>query len=316
MAFSWSFDAPSGVYKNNKLSEQLRTAGIAETKGMQFVSVEPGYGKKSGESITITRVSNVAVPTSGKLVEQVKIPEDDLVLSTVAITVSEWGRAIPYTSLAQDLGKFDPEAIIQRELKKQMRLVLDNAAFAAFKSTSVKVKAIPSGAASLTFDTDGTASTQATVNLNVYHVEQIRDYMFSTLFVPPYIGDDYIGLVSTKAKRGIMSDPAWEDWKKYTDPQSKFNSEIGRLEGIRFIEINNSSALSQSLGSGSVLGEALVFGEDAVSMAVAQDPELRAELPKDFGRSKAVAWYGILEFGCVWDTANPGEARIVHVTSS
>jgi len=53
-----------------------------------------------------------------------------------------------------------------------------------------------------------------------------------------------------------------------------------------------------------------------LAMAVAQDPELRAEVPKDFGRLKAVAWYGILEFGMVWDTANPGEAKTVHVTST
>jgi hypothetical protein len=88
------------------------------------------------------------------------------------------------------------------------------------------------------------------------------------------------------------------------------------MENIRMIEINNTSALSGTLGSGSVLGEAVFFGEDAITMAVALDPELRAEQPDDFGRSKSVAWYAILEFQTVWDTANAGEARIVHVTSS
>ena len=51
-------------------------------------------------------------------------------------------------------------------------------------------------------------------------------------------------------------------------------------------------------------------------MAIAEDPELRAAIPKDFGRSRSVAWYGILEFGLVWDTANAGEARVIHLTSS
>lgn len=314
--FNWTYDAPSGVYKSHALSDKLRSASIPETKFMQFVTTEPGYGKKKGESVTLTRVSNLTLPSNGRLTEGQKIPEDDLSLSTVAITVAEFGRAVPFTSFSQDLSKFDPENIIQRELMKQMRRVLDGAAADAFTSSNVKVKAIPTGAAALTMDTDGTASTQATVNLNVYHVEQIRDYLFSTLNVPGYVGDDYIGLVSTKAKRGIMNDPSWEDWKKYTDPEAKFNSEIGRLENIRFIEINNTSALSGSLGASSVLGEAVIFGEDAVAMAVAEDPELRADMPKDFGRQKAVAWYGVLEFACIWDTANAGEARIVHVTSS
>lgn len=312
--FTWSYDAPSGVYKNHDMSSQLRMAAIAETKFMQFVRPEPGYGKKKGESITITRVSNISVPTSGKLQENYRIPEDELVLSTVAITVSEWGRSVPYTSLSQDLGKFDVENIIQKKLKDQMALVMDSAAANAFKQA--QVKAIPNGVASLVFDTDGTASTTATVNLNVYHIEQIRDYMFSTLNIPPYEGDDYIALVSTKAKRGVMSDPAWETWHKYTDPQAKYKGEIGRLENIRFVEINNSAALSGSLGTGGVLGEAVFFGDDAVAMAVAQDPELRAAIPQDFGRSQSVAWYGILEFGIVWNTANAGEAKIVHVTSA
>lgn len=314
--FTWSYDQPNGVYKSHAMSESLRYAAIAETKFMQFVKPEPNYGKKSGESVTITRISNIDQPADGRLSENVRIPEDELVITTKAITVTEWGRSVPYTSLSQDLSKFDIENIVQRKLKDQMKLTIDSAAATAFKSSDAKVKAIPDGVASLTFDTDGTPSTAATVNLNVYHIEQIRDYMFSTLNIPAYEGDDYIGLISTKAKRGLISDPSWEDWHKYTDPQAKYNGEIGRLENIRFIEINNTSALSGSKGTNGVLGEALFFGADAVAVAMAQDPELRAAIPGDFGRQKAVAWYGIMEFGVVWDTANAGEARIVHCTSS
>jgi N4-gp56 family major capsid protein len=298
------------------MSMKLREAAIAETKFMQFVNPEPGYGRKDGEAVTITRVSNIAAPTSNVLTEGRRIPEDDLSLSTTAITVSERGRAVPFTSLTDDLGEFDMRGLVQRALRKQLALSMDIDAATPFKSTSAKIKAIPNGEATLTFDTDGTASTQATVNLNMYHVEQIRDYMFSTLHIPPYSGDDYVGLVATKAKRGLTSDPAWEQWHKYTDPSNKFNSEIGRIENIRFVEVNHTSALSGSKGSGSVLGEGVFIGEDAVSMAVAMDPELRAAIPQDFGRAKSVAWYGVYAFGVVWDTANAGEARIVHLTSS
>lgn len=312
--FTWTYDAPTGVYKSHEMSERLRFAAIAETKFMQFVTPEPGYGRKKGEAITLTRVSALTVPTNARLTENQKIPQDTMTLTTIAITVSEWGRAVPYTNLSEDLSVFNTENQIQRVLKDQMKLVLDGAAAAAFKQA--EIKAIPTGASSMTFDTDGTASTTASANFNVYHVEQIRDYLFQTLYCPPYEGDDYIGLITTKAKRGIMSDPAWEPWHRYTDPQAKYNSEVGRLENIRFIEVNNSNALDNTIGSGGVLGEGVIFGADAVTMAVAIDPELRAEPPRDFGRQKAVAWYGILEFGQVWDTANPGEARIIHLASA
>jgi N4-gp56 family major capsid protein len=314
MQQTWTFDAPSGVYKNHNMSEQLRFAAIAETKFMQFTKPEPGYGKKKGESVTITRVSNLDEPNDGRISENQKIPEDELVLSTIAITVSEFGRSVPYTSLAEDLGAFDLENIIQKTLRDQMKLVMDKAAAAAFKTGQIKATA--DGVSSLQIGTAGVAPATASANLNVYHIEQIRDYMHGTLHIPAYEGDDYIGLVSTKAKRGIMQDPAWEPWHRYTDPEAKYNSEIGRLENIRFIEINNSNALSKSLGTNGVCGEAVFFGADAVAMAVVEDPELRAAIPGDFGRSKAVAWYGILEFGQIWaDSANAGEARVVHFTS-
>jgi N4-gp56 family major capsid protein len=312
--FTWGFDAPSGTFKQNALSSLLRNAAIAEAKFLQFVKPEPGYGKKMGESVTLTRISNLTTPTSGRLTENIKIPEDALSITTVSITVSEWGRSVPFTSFSEDLMKFNLENIVQMKLKDQMKLVLDNACCDAFQTA--KIKYVPTGVASNSIATNGTAPTSALANLNVFHAEQIRDYLYANLFAPGYEGDDYIGLVSTKGKRGLMSDPAWEEWHKYTDPQSKYNSEVGRLENIRWIEVNNTGALSGSLGTGSVLGEAVVFGADAVAMAVVTDPELRAMIPQDFGRSKAVAWYGVLDFGIIWDTGNPGEARIVHVTST
>lgn len=313
--FTWSFDAPSGVFKSHAMSEQIRFAAIAEAKFMQFVVTEPGYGKKRGETITMTRVSRLAIPTSGQLQETVQIPEDVISLTTVSITVSEWGRSVPYTSLSTDLNEYNMENIIQRALRDQMKIILDNACAAAFKTGQIKAEM--TGVSSINFDTGGSATQTALANLNFYGCEQIRDYMYSTLNVPPFEGDDYIGLVSTKAKRGIVSDPAFESWKKYTDPEAKYNSEIGRLENIRFVEINNTGALSANPGaSQTVQGEAVIFGADAVAIAVAEDPELRARIPTDFGRSRAVAWYGILNFGLVWTTSNAGEARVIHVTST
>jgi len=114
-----------------------------------------------------------------------------------------------------------------------------------------------------------------------------------------------------------LRDPNWEKWKTYTESEAKYNGEIGRIEGIRFVESNNTNALSGSLGTGSVLGEAVFFGDDPVAMASVMDPELRAKESEDYGRSKGVAWYGIYGFGQIWsDSANAGEARVVYLTST
>lgn len=312
---SWTYDAPSGVFKNHALSNDIRMASIAMTQFMQFSKPVDNYGKGKGSNVTITRVSNVAVPTDDSLVELERIPEDTFSLSTQAIAVVERGRSIPYTSLDVDLSYFNIENAIQKKLRDQLALRLDNLCASAFKVG--QVKAIPDGIASLTMDTDGTASTTAAANINVYHVEQIRDQLFSTYNVAPYEGGDYMCLISTKGRRGIMRDPNWEKWKTYTDPEAKFNGEIGRIEGIRFIETNNTNALSGSLGLSSVLGEAVFFGDDPVAMASVMDPELRTKNPEDYGRDKGVAWYGIYGFDQIWkDSATAGEARVIHVTSA
>lgn len=279
---------------------------------MDFVRPVEGFGRKMGDTVTLTRIRNITEPTSGTLIEGQRIPEDTLSISTTSITVSEYGRAIPYTSLADDLGYFDLESPIQIKLRDQMQLTLDTAAAAAFKSA--KVKYAVTGPAANSIATTGTFGATSSDNMSVWQLEQIRDYLFDTLYAPPYEGDDYIGVFRTLGMRGIKNDPAWETWHKYTDPEAKYNGEVGRIEGIRSIETNHSTAFGK-VGTASALGEGVVFGQDAVALAEVLTPELRASIPSDFGRSKAVAWYGILAFGPVWDTANAGEARIVHVGS-
>lgn len=311
---NWVLDAPAGVYKNHALSADIRMAAIAQTICMQFVGTEEGLGKKKGESVTITRVSNVAVPTSDILDERSRISEDTIALSTQAIATYERGRAISYTSLSLDLSHFDLANAIQKKLKDQMKLSMDYNASVAFKAG--QVKATPTGIAALTIGTSGVAPGTAVSNLNVYHVEQLRDYMFSNLLVQPMSDGNYAMMISTKGKRGIMRDPKWEEWHKYTDQEKKYNSEIGKLEQVRFVESNNTASFSGSLGTGSVLGEGVIFGEDAVAMGVIIEPELRAKESQDYGRSKGVAWYGDYGFAQIWgDSATAGEARSIHITS-
>lgn len=311
--FTWTFHAPTGTYKQHALSERLYEAAVANSVFMDYGQPVESFGRKMGEQITLSRIRAVTEPTTGLLTEAERIPEDQLQLSTTTITVKEFGRAIPYTSLSHDLSKYDLNNPTQRELRKQMMLVMDTRMATAFKTT--KIKYAPTGVSSRNIATTGTFGAQAAANYNVYHAEEIRDYMFDTLFTPPLVDGDYIGIFRTLGLRGIKRDPDWEEWIKYTEPSRKFNSEVGRIESIRHVECNHSNALGK-VGDSSVLGEGVVFGEDAVAFAEVMTPELRAGMPDDFGRSKAVAWYGIFEMGIIWDTGNAGEAKIVHVGST
>lgn len=311
--FTWTFDAPTGTYKSHAMSMHLYEAALAKSVFMDYVRPVEGFGRKRGETVTITRVANLAEPTNPTLTEGIRIPEDTMSITTKGITVQEIGRSVPFTSLAEDLSEFDIENMVQKRLRDQMRLALDTLVSTGFKKA--KIVYVPTGVAANNIATTGTAGAQATENMNVFHVESIRDYLFDTLKCPPWEGDDYMAIFRTLSLRGIRRDPAWEIWHQYTDPQSKYNGETGKMEQVRFVETNHSQALA-TVGASSCLGEGVVFGEDAVGMAEAMTPELRAAIPADFGRSKAVAWYGILAFDIIWDTANAGQARIVHVSST
>jgi N4-gp56 family major capsid protein len=310
--FTWTFDSPTGTYKNFAMSKRLYEAAVENSVFMDHVTPVEGFGKKQGETVTLTRVRNITEPLDASLDETVRIPEDEFLLSNRAITVRELGRAVPFTNLALDLSSYDLENPIQRKLREQMRLVLDTKVAVAFRSASVKY--VPFTTTTNAISVNGVPAQIAGSNMNFFHVEEIRDLMFDTLQVPPLESGDYLGIFRTLGLRGIKRDTKWEEWHKYTDPQAKFNGEVGRIEGIRFIESNHANAL-RKIGTASVLGEGFVFGDEGVAMAEALTPELRAAIPGDFGRARAVAWYAILEFGLIWDTGNAGEAKVVHVTS-
>lgn len=312
--FTWTFDAPSGVFKNHALSAEIYKVAVEEAVFMDHVKPVEGFGKKMGENVTLKRVSAIAEPTSIDLTEGVRIPEDTFALSTKGITVGEIGRSVPFSSFAEDLSELDLENSIQSELKRQMTLGLDTKVATAFRGSNAKIKYAITGLTTNNIATNGTFGATSTANMNVFHAEEIRDYLYDTLRAPT-IGGDYIGIFRTLGIRGLKRDPDWEEWHKYTDPSVKYNSEVGRIESIRFVETNHANAL-RKVGTGSVLGEGVVFGADAVAMAEAETPELRAGIPQDLGRQKLVGWYGILAFDVIWDTGNAGQARIVHVGSA
>jgi len=318
--FTWASGVPNtGALKTSYLAKRLYVAAIAETVAVEHCSTEGGYGKGQGESVTLPRISNMTESTDYSLAETERIPEKAHTVTGKVVTVGEFGAAVPFTSFARDLSQFNLKNSVQMKLKEDMRLALDVRAFRAFKQTLYKY--VPTGAATATTTTNGTPGTSATANMNVFHAAAIRDILFDTFKAPTVDGSNYVGIFRTLGLRGIKNDPDWEFWNQYTNPQAKFNSEVGKMEGIRFVETNHGTSTVGGgglniVGTSSVLGEGIVFGDDAVRYIEALSPELRMAVPDDFDRRQAVAWYGIYEFSIVWDTASAGECRVVHITST
>jgi len=317
--YTWQFDAPSGVYKSHALSNDLMDIAALEFKFVPFTKKIKSYGKRMGDTVTLPYYKALDRPTSAQLEEETRIPIDQLSMGTQSITIKEWGRGVEYTSFAEDLSVLSPNEGAQKRLKDQMAETMDNAAAAAFTGTDAKVIFIPTSLTGGTWDTDGTPSTSALVNVTKHHVSTIRDYMVKDLHTPFYKGGHYIGLASTKFLRGLRDDKVIEAWNLYLRKgEHIYNGEIGQVEGVRFVEVALESSLSNSVGTGSVLGEAVIFGEDAVGRIEIDFPHLRADpnYQGDFGRRRAVVWYGTVAFGVKYPTATDRECRIVRVTSA
>lgn len=312
--YTWTFDAPSGTFKEHTLSRDLLLASLEDVTFPEHAGDAGGYGRKQGESVTWTRVSNIAEPNSAVLSEVDRIPEDPYSITTRDAVVQELGRAVPFTSLTEDLSWYDVENSVQGKLRSQMSLVLDTLASVAFKDTQLKYNT--TGAGTGTLSTNGTFAGASTVNLDTGHLEELHDILYDTYHADYAEGENYVGIFRQLGIRGVLNDSNFQSWMQYTDPTSRFNNEVGRWSQIRLTRTNHNNALGR-VGTASVLGEGVIFGRDTVRLAEAMAPELRAAIPQDFGRKKAVAWYGILRYRSVWgDTANAGEANCIHVGSA
>ncbi len=307
---AWTFDAPSGTYKNHSLSTKIRRQAIARTTFMRFLSQEPNYGPGKGESHTITRF--LKLPLATRIGETDDLPAGRPAISTKTIDVARWGFMIPVTDYERQLTFYDIMSPLQATLREQMELTMDKMAADAIKKTPIKYVPTTSG---FTLTTNGTAGTTATRNLGVSDLREIHDYLSQDLLCPTYSNGQYVGILSTKAARGIKNDPEYKDWLAPTSGSPLITGVLKSIEGFTLIETNNVDALAKNVGASTTTGEAVFFGADAAGLLQVQAPELRiAGNSAKLGLERLIGWVGILEAFLVWEQA--AQARVVHVDST
>lgn len=312
-------NAQGGFFTNPRLSKELRYALQPIQKFRQFCDVKEAWGKGVGEQVLYDIISTIST-IGGTLIETNVMPEHQYAIAQGTIVLSEWGNSIPFTGKLEALSQFNVNNPTQRVLRDDMGRVLDRAAGIEFKKTARKyvclttnTGTLESRAANATFAT----SNIAKVGPSVYHLEACVDWLRQKN-IPPYDGDDYVGIFSVNAMRTIMRDADWTDAAKYGDPERLFSGEVGRIAGVRCVRETN--YLVNTLGSSSgtnTLGEGVIFGADNVIEGIAVPEELRQKIPTDYGRSKGLAWYGILGFKKMYQSTHAGQNdHIIHITST
>ena len=313
---TWSQDTPTGPFRNNFLSEQLYEASFEKAEVIQWVEPVDGFGKKKGDTVNLfTMTGPPESPTKGILQENIRIPETAVGITGTSFLILEFGEAVTWTNIWDDFAKYDLPAFVKKRLREIMKLTLDVSAGDGFKKGLITMT--PSSASGFTIDTTGTPSVAATSAIGINHLQIARDYAYGTLKMPYFgEGDAYIGIANWATTRSVRNDTLFKEWYVLGNPEKLQRGEIGMVENIRIIETNHDTVLQVTTSAGTNIGQAFIFGDEAVAFAEAQTPELRLKIADDYGRNLGCAWYGQLGFGLYHPTANPREARVLRITGN
>ena len=311
----WATNSLGNYMYSDELSKELRMAVQPLVKFRQFADAKDATNKglHKGQLFQWNVFSDL-VTAGTTLVETSTMPETNFTVQQGTLTLVEHGNSVPFTQLLDNFSEQPVREVIQQVLKNDTVKAMDVAAHAQFKATPLRW-VTTTQTSSGTLYTDGTATGTNSIAMNKDHVKAIVDTM-KERNIPPYLMDDYFALAHPTTFRQLKND--METLHQYVDRGLGLimNGEIGRYEGVRFIEQTN---ITKANIGGTFTGNAksngaYFFGADTVAEAIAVPEEIRGKLPTDFGRSRGVAWYYLGGFGLVHSQQLQG--RIVMWSSA
>lgn len=187
--------------------------------------------------------------------------------------VTEVGRGIAIDpSEMKSLYNFDPSNPIQEQLMWVLSRVLDSCSSSALKAAALEVKM--TGLKRLFPKAKGTELDRL-LSASLGYLSYITE---------PYEKHWYIGIAGSRFLRSIIVRVRrFRRWQEYLrDGDIFFEGEIGETPKMRWVECIDTRHLRP--------GEAVMFGEDGLSMVETQIPQLRIQDEK-------IVWYGVLAFG-------------------
>ena len=308
----WGVAADGGYMYSDQLSDVLRMQVQPQIRYRQHCDAKDAMDK--GYNLGDEYHWNVYSDTEDdgdELDENQKMPETKFTITQGTLTVTEYGISVPYTGKLDDLSKQPVKEIIKKVLKNNASKTFDRVARAQFDASLITV-CPTSGTAtdSVVVTETGTEAVTNNVAMGQDHIKAIVDVM-KERNIPTFSAGDYFCIGRPTTFRTLKND--LETLHQYVDAGFRMimNGEIGRYEGVRFIEQTNIASQAWTNSKSDV---AHFFGEDTVAEAIVCPEEMRGKIPGDFGRDKGVAWYYEGGFGIVHgDTTN---ARIVRWESA
>lgn len=79
----------------------------------------------------------------------------------------------------------------------------------------------------------------------------------------PKVDGCYVGIIHPDVSYDLMNDPKWVNVKTYADPEGIYAGEIGRIEGVRFVESSEAKVFKGEGAGGRDVYSTLILGADA-----------------------------------------------------
>lgn len=90
-----------------------------------------------------------------------------------------------------------------------------------------------------------------------------RAVRFLKVMNAPKINGYYAGIIHPDVSFDLMSDPKWVNVKTYSDPDGIYEGEIGRIEGVRFVETSEAKVFEKEGAEGRDVYSTLIMGANA-----------------------------------------------------
>ena len=112
---------------------------------------------------------------------------------------------------------------------------------------------------------EGTHSSRATLDGNdKLTVDCIRKAVrYLKVMKAQKINGDFVGIIHPDCSYDLMSDPKWVNVKTYSDPDGIYEGEIGKIEGVRFVETSEAKIFEDAGASSKDVYATLILGENA-----------------------------------------------------
>lgn len=235
-----------------------------ELKYYQF-SVKKPLPRGEGNAVYWNRPRRLGF--GQKLTAGVKPSANELSTVRVSALIEVYGGYSLIEDLVEATSIVDPLEIATQELGKQASETIDRATMQALlffddPDSAVSAVHVVKTSANLIISTNTTvANTYQDVLIAVSDI-RVATAELRRRRVPTVDGQNYVGIIHPVIAADLRSDTTWQNWHQYTTPENLYRGEIGRVEGVRFVETDFTPV---SAGSGNGLAISVAAGASAIA---------------------------------------------------